>query len=238
MIWYSGGQYHVLYDYPGDRVGYHLTSTDGIHNWTDQGLAYDPRYAQQIFSYTDGTVDHWYKMERPNVLVENGLITHVTFAVADVNKDNQIPAGSNHGSKVIVVPFDGVAFDKDTGVGTGGAGGGGAGGAGSGRERAVRRRGRLGGNRRRGGFVGKGRERRRRGGGRRGRRVGDGRCRRKLQRRSRRVWHRWFARDRRRSGHGRERHRWDHGRLGGQHRAMVVTPGHRLGRGFSDRLWR
>ncbi len=133
VIWFSGGQYHVLYDYPGDRVGYHLTSTDGIHNWTDQGLAYDPRYAQQIFSYTDGTVDHWYKMERPSVLVENGLITHVTFAVADVNKDNQIPAGSNHGSKVIVVPFDGVAFDKDTGVsGTGGraaaAGGAGAGG--------------------------------------------------------------------------------------------------------------
>ena len=140
VIWFSGGQYHVLYDYPGDRVGYHLTSTDGIHNWTDQGLAYDPRYAQQIFSYTDGTVDHWFKMERPSVLVENGLITHVTFAVADVNKDNQIPAGSNHGSKVIVVPFDGVAFDKDTGVsgtdGTGGTGGGGGkggvGGAGGG----------------------------------------------------------------------------------------------------------
>ena len=131
VIWFSGGQYHVLYDYPGDRVGYHLTSSDGIHNWTDQGLAYDPRYAQQIFSYTDGTVDHWYKMERPSVLVENGLITHVTFAVADVNKDNQIPAGSDHGSKVIVVPFDGVAFDKDTGVtGTGGAGA--AGGAGAG----------------------------------------------------------------------------------------------------------
>jgi hypothetical protein len=93
-------------------------------------LAYDPRYATQIFSYTDGTADHWFKMERPSVLVENGLITHVTFAVADVNKDNQIPAGSNHGSKVIVVPFDGAAFDKDTGVGgTGGMGGGGAGGS-------------------------------------------------------------------------------------------------------------
>ena len=131
VIWFSGGQYHVLYDYPDDRVGYHLTSTDGIHNWTDQGLAYDPRYAQQIFGYTDGTVDHWYKMERPNVVLENGLITHVTFAVSDVDKNNQISAGTNHGSKVIVVPFDGVTFDKDTGVGTGGAGGG-AGGAGAG----------------------------------------------------------------------------------------------------------
>ncbi|HLK89689.1 MAG TPA: glycoside hydrolase family protein [Polyangia bacterium] len=133
VIWFSGGQYHVLYDYPDDRVGYHLTSTDGIHNWTDQGLAYDPRYTQQIFSYTDGTVDHWYKMERPNVVLENGLITHVTFAVSDVDKNNQISAGTDHGSKVIVVAFDGASFDKDTGVGTGGTGAGGAaGGAGSG----------------------------------------------------------------------------------------------------------
>ena len=124
VIWFSGGQYHVLYDYPDDRVGYHLSSSDGIHNWTDQGLAYDPRYAQQIFSYTDGTVDHWFKMERPGVLVENGHVTHVTFAVSDVDKNNQIPAGSNHGSKVIVVPFDGVAFDSDMGVGGAGATGG------------------------------------------------------------------------------------------------------------------
>src|SRR6185437_4005551 len=132
VIWFSGGLYHVLYDYPDDRVGYHLTSTDGIHNWTDQGLAYDPRYAQQIFSYTDGTVDHWFKMERPNVVLENGIITHVTFAVSDVDKNNQISAGTDHGSKVIVVAFDGVSFDKDTSVsGTGGSGGA-AGGAGTG----------------------------------------------------------------------------------------------------------
>ena len=123
VIWFSGGKYHVLYDYPDDRVGYHLTSADGIHDWTDEGLAYDPRYAQQIFSYTDGTVDHWYKMERPNVVLENGIITHVTFAVSDVDKNNQISAGTNHGSKVIVVAFDGASFDKDTGIGAGGAGG-------------------------------------------------------------------------------------------------------------------
>ena len=116
VIWYSDGQYHVLYDYPDDRVGYHLTSLDGIHDWTDRGLAYDPRSAQKIFSYSDGTVNHWYKMERPFVLVRNGLITHVTFAVSDVDKNNQISAGTDHGSKVIVIPFDGAAFDKDFGV--------------------------------------------------------------------------------------------------------------------------
>lgn len=119
VIWHSGGLYHVMYGYPGDRVGYHLTSVDGITNWTDRGLAYGPRNAKKQFSYTDGTVNNWYKMERSSVLLQNGRITHVTFAVSDVNKDNQIPAGSNHGSKLIVIPFDGVAFDKDFGVPTG-----------------------------------------------------------------------------------------------------------------------
>ena len=124
VIWYSGGQYHVLYDYPDDRVGYHLTSTDGIHNWTDQGFAYDPRMAKQLFSTTDGTVNNWYKMERPGVVMENGHITHFTFAASDVDKNNQIPANSNHGSKVLVMAFDGVTFDAETGVGgAGGAGG-------------------------------------------------------------------------------------------------------------------
>ena len=128
VIWYSGGKYHVLYDYPDDRVGYHLTSVDGIHNWTDEGLAYDPRMASKLFSYVGSTtVNQWNKMERPSVLMENGHVTHMTFAVSDVDKNNQIPAGSNHGSKVIVVPFDGVSFDADTGVG--GSGGTGAGGA-------------------------------------------------------------------------------------------------------------
>jgi len=125
VIWYSGGQYHVIYNYPDDRVAYHLTSTDGIHNWTDRGVAYDPRQAQKLFGYAgDPTVNKWNKMERPGVFMDNGHITHFTFAVADVDKNNQIPANSNHGSKVIVVPFDGVSFDADTGIGgSGGAGG-------------------------------------------------------------------------------------------------------------------
>jgi hypothetical protein len=117
VIWFSGGQYHVLYDYPDDRVGYLLTSNDGIHDWTDRGLAYDPRDAQQIFRYSDGTVDHWFKMERPGVVLENGHVTYVTFAVSDVDKNNQIGAGSDHGSKVIVVPFDGAQLDCDLGDG-------------------------------------------------------------------------------------------------------------------------
>ncbi|HEY2405257.1 MAG TPA: hypothetical protein VGI10_04605 [Polyangiaceae bacterium] len=137
-IWYSGGRYHVLYQSSTDRIGYELSSPDGIHEWTDGGLAYDPRMYTKIFGYEgSSTYTQWYKMERPGVVLENGHVTHVTWAVADVDKDNQIPAGSNHGSKIIVVPFDGAAFDGDNGgaagaSGTGGGGGAGAAGAGSG----------------------------------------------------------------------------------------------------------
>lgn len=147
-IWYSAGTYHVIYSGSGDRVGWHLYSTDGIHDWKDGGLAFTPMQYQKIFCYEGSTTcSQWYKMERPGVVLEDGHPTHITWAVADVDKDNQIPAGSNHGSRVIVVPFDGVAFDADYGsagpggsngaggaAGTTGAGGtSGTGGAGGGR---------------------------------------------------------------------------------------------------------
>ena len=62
--------------------------------------------------YTDGTVNHWEKIERPGVLLENGHVTHFIFAVLDVPKEQE-RGNDSHGSKVIVVPFDGVAFDRD-----------------------------------------------------------------------------------------------------------------------------
>jgi hypothetical protein len=130
-IWRSGGTYHIIYSGSGDRVGWHLYSPDGL-SWKDNGYAWSPRDYQKIFCYEGSTTcTAWYKMERPSVVLEDGHPTHVTWAVSDVDKDNQIPAGSNHGSKVIVVPFDGVAFDSDFGTGGGDAGVGGdaAGGA-------------------------------------------------------------------------------------------------------------
>jgi hypothetical protein len=123
-IWYSAGTYHVIYSGSGDRVGWHLYSPDGIHHWKDGGLAYSPRVYQQMFCYEGNTTcTQWYKSERPGVVLENGHPSHVTLAVADVDKDFAIPKGSNHGSKVVVLPFDGVAFDQDYGNGAGGADG-------------------------------------------------------------------------------------------------------------------
>ena len=139
-IWRSGGTYHVIYSGSGDRVGWHVYSSDGL-TWKDNGYAWSPRDYQKIFCYEGSTTcSQWYKMERPSVVLQDGHPTHITWAVSDVDKDNMVTPGTNHGTKIVVVPFDGVAFDNDFGVpgsGSGGAGGaggrgGGTGGAGSG----------------------------------------------------------------------------------------------------------
>jgi hypothetical protein len=129
IIWYSGGQFHVIYDYPDDRVAYHLTSPDGISGWTDQGLAYDPRDSAKLFTNSDGSVGHWYNVERPNVVMEDSHVSYSTFAVSDVYKMG-ISGTSNNDTKVVVVPFDGVTFDQETGIGVSDGGIGGTGGAG------------------------------------------------------------------------------------------------------------
>jgi len=110
VIWYSGGHYHVVVNWWNDKKAYHLVSKDGISHWTLDGLAYDPR--RDFIRYTDGTVNRWTKLERPNVVMENGHVTHFTFAVIDSEKEVE-RGGDSHGSKVIVVPFDGARFDRD-----------------------------------------------------------------------------------------------------------------------------
>jgi hypothetical protein len=110
VIWYSGGLFHVTVNDWNARQAFHLTSVDGIHDWKFRGLAYDPRI--NFVRYTDGTVNRWNKMERPSVLVENGHVVAMTLAVIDVAKDDE-KGNDGHGSKVIVIPFDGAALDRD-----------------------------------------------------------------------------------------------------------------------------
>jgi MYXO-CTERM domain-containing protein len=118
VVWFSGGQYHVLVDDYHDRKAMHLTSPDGI-TWKYKDLAYDP--TTDMIRYTDGTVNHWYKLERVGVYMENGHVAYFTFAAIDVDKTLDL-GNDKHGSKIIVVPFDGVKFDAETGI-DGGAGG-------------------------------------------------------------------------------------------------------------------
>ena len=94
----------------GDRRAYHLVSRNGITGWKYQGLAFEPD--ADFIKYTDGTVNHWNKLERPGVLIENGHVTAVTLAVIDVTKEDE-KGNDGHGSKIIVIPFDGAAMDRD-----------------------------------------------------------------------------------------------------------------------------
>ena len=110
VIWYSGGLYHILVNDWDARQAFHLTSVDGVTGWKFRGLAYDPR--KDFVRYTDGTVNHWEKMERPGVLLENGHVTAMTLAVIDVPKDDE-KGNDGHGSKIIVIPFDGAGLDRE-----------------------------------------------------------------------------------------------------------------------------
>lgn len=66
---------------------------------------------QAFLTYEDGTENNWTKLERPNVYIEDGTIKAVTFAVIDVEKEQDF-GNDSHGSKIIVVPFDGEALKE------------------------------------------------------------------------------------------------------------------------------
>ena len=108
VIWYSDGLYHCIANKWDAKQAYYLTSKDGLTNWTLQpGTAYTP--TQQFLEYEDGTENNWTKLERPNVYIEDGTLKAVTFAVIDVEKEQDF-GNDSHGSKIIVVPFDGASL--------------------------------------------------------------------------------------------------------------------------------
>jgi hypothetical protein len=110
VVFYSGGLYHIVVNSWSLRKAFHLTSKDGKTDWVNRGLAYDP--TANFCRYTDRTVNHWNKLERPGVVLENGHVIAMTFAVIDTPKESQ-HGNDGHGSKIIVVPFDGAALDRD-----------------------------------------------------------------------------------------------------------------------------
>jgi hypothetical protein len=110
VVWFSGGWHHIVVNHWRERRAYHLISRDGITGWKVQGLAYEP--GADFIRYADGALNHWNKLERPGVVIDKGHVVAMTFAVVDTPKDDQT-GGNGHGSKIIVVPFDGAALDRD-----------------------------------------------------------------------------------------------------------------------------
>ena len=110
VMWYSDGLYHVTVNKWDSRNAYYLTSENGIDGWKlNKGSAYQPD--TDFLRYTDGTVNHWNKIERPNVYIEDGVVKAMTFSVIDVPKDQE-GGRDSHGSKVIVVPFNGEELHR------------------------------------------------------------------------------------------------------------------------------
>ena len=110
VIWFSGGWYHVIVNHWRERRAYHLISRNGIDTWRFQGLAYES--GAKFIRYSNGVVNNWNKLERPGVVIEKGHVIAMSFAVVDTAKEAQV-GNNGHGSKVVVVPFDGARMDHD-----------------------------------------------------------------------------------------------------------------------------
>ena len=109
-IWFSGGMYHIVYNHWPTKTSHHFSSMDGISDWKYRGIAFK-KEESKIFKYTNGIINDWQFIERPTAYVENGHVTHFIFSVIDVHKGKD-RGSDNHASKIVVVPFDGKAFDK------------------------------------------------------------------------------------------------------------------------------
>lgn len=109
-VWYSGGMYHMVINHHPTNITYHFSSKDGIHDWKYRGIAF--KQSADIFKYTDGTVNDWTVVQRMAVHVEDGHPAYFLFSVIDLKKGEDRP-NDQHGSKIVLVPFDGKAFDKD-----------------------------------------------------------------------------------------------------------------------------
>lgn len=101
VIWKGPVQWHLLYNRWKVRKAVYMRSPDGIHWKHDPGIAFDP----YLTRYEDGTRTEWYKLERPHLLQDDhGRATHLSFAVIDVVKRQDL-GNDSHSSKNIIMPL-------------------------------------------------------------------------------------------------------------------------------------
>jgi hypothetical protein len=99
VIWKTGHQYHLIFNYWQLRLAVKLRSHDGVHWELDPGVA----YTQLAEKYIDGTTVGWYKAERPKIVQDkHGRVTHIALAMIDVVKA-QDKGDDDHSSKHITL---------------------------------------------------------------------------------------------------------------------------------------
>lgn len=102
VVWRDSLQYHMIVNDWNARIAYYSRSVDGLHWVTEPGTAYEPGVAR----HADGTVEDWYKYERPKVyLDESGRAAYFNLAVIDTIKAED-KGSDNHSSKNIVMPLN------------------------------------------------------------------------------------------------------------------------------------
>ena len=84
-VWRADGLYHMAAKVMSDGLidedgaGFYAFSEDGVH-WS---VPDDPKAYSRTVKFSDGTERTQRKLERPQVLVQNGRPTHIFFATAD-----------------------------------------------------------------------------------------------------------------------------------------------------------
>ena len=102
VIWKDDIQYHLIVNDWLGRVAFYERSLDGLHWVIEDGEAYVPG----ISKHQNGTVENWFKYERPKVLQdEYGRVTQMNFAVIDTIKWEDLP-NDRHSSKNICIPMN------------------------------------------------------------------------------------------------------------------------------------
>jgi len=101
VLWRDEVQYHLIVNNWPKRMAHYGRSKDGLH-WTwDPGTAYD----NTAVRHPDGTIEGWYKIERPKVRQDKfGRATHMYFAVIDCPKE-KCDGTNSSSSKAVVVPL-------------------------------------------------------------------------------------------------------------------------------------
>lgn len=102
VVWRDSLQYHLIVNDWLGRIAYYERSKDGLHWIVEQGEAYMPG----VSFHRDGSVEHWFKYERPKVFLDKeGRAYQMNFAVIDTIKWDDLP-NDKHSSKNISIPLN------------------------------------------------------------------------------------------------------------------------------------
>lgn len=102
VVWRDDLQYHLIVNDWLGRIAFYQRSKDGVHWVTEQGEAYVPG----VSVHKDGTVENWFKYERPKVFQDqHGRAVQMNFAVIDTIKWDDLP-NDKHSSKNIGIPLN------------------------------------------------------------------------------------------------------------------------------------